>query len=83
MKQLIGDILAPLADFLFNLVVIVPISAVRVLVFVILAALAVWVICMPAQLPEGTARDKTTAFRDLRFFALAVIGLQAILYLMF
>ena len=83
MKQLIGDMLAPISDFLFNLVVMVPMSAVRVLVFVILTALAIWVLCMPAQLPEGAARDKMTFLKDLRFFALAVIGLQAILYLMF
>jgi len=83
MKQLIGNILAPLAGFLFNLVVMVPIPVVRVLVFVILAALAVWVLCLPAQLPESTAGDKGTFLKDLRFFALAVIALQMILYLMF
>ena len=83
MKQWIGEILAPFSDMIYTLVMSIPLGAVRVLVFGILAALAVWVLMLPPQFPESTVRGKRTFIKDLRLYALAVIVLQALLYIIF
>ena len=82
MKEWIAGIILPFANVVYNLVKALPMGFVRALVFGILAALAIWVISMPPQLPE-TDRDKRSLIKDLRFFALAVIVLQSLLYIIF
>jgi len=82
MKNLIADMLSPVANSLHELIMMVPLSVVRGLVFAILAALAVWVIAMRPQLPEDSEK-KPSPLSDLRFFALGVLILQALLYIIF
>ncbi len=79
-KQWIADMLNPIAGILFSLVMVVPMSVVRVIFIGILVVLALWVISMPGQYPEG---GKKKLRDDLRFFALGVLLLQAMLYLIF
>jgi hypothetical protein len=83
MRQTIGSFLAPLSQGLFEIVSAVPMGAVRALVFVILAALGIWVFRMPPQLPEILDRDKKVDLKDLRLFAIVVLLLQAVLYIVF
>ena len=83
MKQLIADVLTPFALFMYNLVMAIPLGAVRVLVFGILAVLAVWVIRMQPQLPENGDEKQYSIVRDLRLFALMILVLQAVLYVIF
>ena len=82
MKNLIADMLSPVANSLHELIMMVPLSAVRGLVFALLAALAVWVIAMRPQLPDDSEK-KSSPLSDLRFFALGVLILQALLYIIF
>ena len=83
MRQMIGSFLAPLSQCLFEIVSAVPMGAVRALVFVILAVLGIWVLRMPPHLPEIRDRGKKVDLKDLRLFALVVLLLQAILYIVF
>ena len=83
MKQWIADILAPLSRNLYEVISAIPIGAVRIMVFGILAALAVWVLLLPRQLPEKADSGKISTWSDLRIFALFVLVLQAVLYLVF
>jgi len=82
MKEWIAGIILPFADVMYNLVKSVPMGYVRALVFGILGALAIWVISMPPQLPE-TDRGKNSLLKDIRFFAIAVLLLQSMLYIIF
>ena len=83
MRELIGAFLTPLSKGLYEIVSAVPMGAVRALVFVILAALGIWVLWMPPQLPETRDRDKKAVWKDLRLFAIVVLFLQAFLYIVF
>ena len=83
MKNIIGGLLAPFAETMFSMVSAVPLGVVRVLVFGILIALALWVIRMSPQMPETGEEKSYSIFRDLRFFAIGVLILQAALYILF
>ena len=79
----IGELILPFADILFDIVHAVPLWMVRVLVFAILAVLAVWVFRMPPQYPETAEGKQPSRLKDLRFFAAAILVLQALLYVIF
>lgn len=79
MNTFAAIVLAPFARWLYGLFAAIPIPLVRGGVFAILGALAVWVLFLPPQRPgpgEGSGDD-------LRFFALVVLVLQALLYIVF
>ena len=83
MEQMFLRILLPLGQMLHNFVVIIPMGVVRAIVFGILTILAVWVIRMKPQIPENSDIS-TPSFRDdLRIFALFVLVLQAVFYVVF
>ncbi len=82
MRQWIADLLLPAAEFIRAVVAAVPMVAVRGLVFLILLALAVWVISLAPQVPENN-NGKPRILTDLRFFAVAVLALQALMYIIF
>jgi hypothetical protein len=77
MRAFIGSLLAPLADVVFTVMHAIPLGAVRAFVFMILAVTALWVLSLPPQRSDGSTRS------DLRFFALFVLGLQAVIYMIF
>lgn len=83
MKHLIADMLIPPAQTLYEIVSAIPMWMVRIGVFGILALLALWVFMMKPQLPESADRGTTSSWNDLRIFALAVLVLQAVFYLIF
>ena len=72
--------LNPIAGSLFSLVMAVPMSVVRIIFIGVLVVLALWVLSMPGQYPES---GKKKLREDLRLFALGVLLLQALLYLIF
>ena len=80
MKDAIVNLLSPFGDFMFRTTAAIPIWAVRALVFAVLAALAFWVWRMRPQTPDD---DDRAGKMDLRWFAMIVLALQAILYLIF
>lgn len=83
MKDIIGGLLAPFAETMFDLVKAIPLGVVRALVFGILIALTLWVIRMAPQMPKTGEEKSYSIFRDLRFFAIGILFLQAILYILF
>ena len=82
MKEWIAGLILPFADTVYNLVNALPMGFVRGLVFGILAALAIWILRMPPQLPEESG-GAYSFIKDLRFFAIGVIVLQTLLYIIF
>lgn len=83
MKTAIGNALKPLAEAIFGLVNAIPMWAVRAGVFGLLLLLAIWLVSLPPQLPEGREGEKGFSPADLRVFGLFVLALQAVLYLVF
>ena len=81
-KQWIAEILNPFSDSLFALVMAVPMSAVRFFFIGILAVLALWVLTMSPQYP-GEGEGKKKIRNDLRLFALGILILQALFYVIF
>ena len=76
----LAGLLKPLGDVIFSWVLAVPMGAVRVIFVGVLAVIALWVITLPAQYPEGGEKRKRD---DLRFFALGVLAIQALMYVIF
>ncbi|MFC1607518.1 hypothetical protein ACFL47_06060 [Candidatus Latescibacterota bacterium] len=83
LKEMISSLILPFADFMFAVTNAIPLGVVRAAVFAIIAVLAFWVIRMPAQLPENEEKQGLHLLKDLRFFALGVLVLQALLYIVF
>lgn len=82
MKEFFGGLLSPVADMFYAAVNAIPMWGVRTGVFALLMLLAAWIMHMPPQLPEGRTGEKMSLL-DLRFFALCVLILQAVLYMVF
>ena len=79
-KQWIANLLNPIANSLFSMVMAVPMSAVRIIFLGVFIVLALWVLSIPAQYPgEG----KKKIWDDLRLFALGILILQSLFYLIF
>jgi len=83
MKEKLAEFLTPLADWLFSLILSVPLILVRIIFIGILAGLALWVFTLPAQQPRMDEKAKKSIFSDLRLFAFGVLALQTIFYLIF
>ena len=77
------SILHPIAQRIYETLLIIPMSVVQAIVFGILFLLVVWIVSMSPQLPENVDHGKKSIVYDLRLFALVVIGLQALLYMFF
>ena len=72
--------LKPAADGLFALAMAVPMSVVRLIFLGVFALLALWVLILPPQLPENGRQE---VFSDLRVFALIVLIVQSLFYIIF
>lgn len=83
MRDWLAELLKPLAEWLFVLVMSVPLSVVRLIFLGILAALAIWALTLPPQRPEPVEGKKDSWLSDLRFFAVGLLFLQSIFYLIF
>ncbi|MFC1542057.1 hypothetical protein ACFL50_06375 [Candidatus Latescibacterota bacterium] len=79
-KQWIASILNQIAHSLFELAMVIPMSVVRGIFLGIFALLAVWVITMPPQYPNDGKRN---IWSDLRLFALIVLIVQSLFYIIF
>ena len=83
MKEAVGGALLPLSEAIFGIMNAIPMWAVRAGIFTLLALLALWVVSLPPQVPVKDEGRKKYLFRDLRMFALTVLVLQAVLYIVF
>ena len=82
MKQLIADILGPVSQNIYTWMAAIPMWMVQAIVFGIYVLLALWVLLLPPQLPVK-GNDNRVLVKDLRFFALFVLTLQVVLYIIF
>ena len=83
MKQWLAGMLLPLSQSIYELALAVPMGVVYMIIFGVLLLLALWVLKMPPQIPEKTEGETISAWNDLRIFALVVLGLQALFYIIF
>ncbi|MFC1539797.1 hypothetical protein ACFL6H_10270 [Candidatus Latescibacterota bacterium] len=79
-KQWIASILNPIAQYLFEIAMAIPMSVVRMIFLGIFALLAIWVLTMPPQYPDDGEQKK---WSDLRLFALIVLVVQSLFYIIF
>ena len=79
-KEWIAGMLVPLGNSLLSIILAVPMSVVRIIFLGILGLLAIWIIRMPAQYPDS---DRKGILNDLRLFAIGVLLLQSLFYLIF
>ena len=83
MGDWLAELLKPLAELLYILVMSVPLGVVRLIFLGILAVLAIWALTLPPQCPEPVEGKKVSWLSDLRFFAVGLLLLQSICYLVF
>lgn len=69
-----------IGDVFFCLVSVVPLGAVRWLFILILMLIALWIFFLPSQHPESASPSRR---EDLRYFALSILLLQSVIYLLF
>jgi hypothetical protein len=81
-RQWIADLLIPAAELIRQTVSAIPMTAVKVLVFGVLIALALWVLSLSPQVSDTGGKNRPY-LNDLRLFAIAVLFLQALLYIVF
>ena len=79
MKQWVAGLLKPFAVWCFNLVDAVPMPVVRGIYLSIFIIIAIWVMTLPKQLPEG----ETNILKDLRLMAIGVLILHSVCYIIF
>ena len=79
-KQWIADMLVPVGNSLLSIILVVPMSVVRLIFLGVLGLLAIWIIRMPSQYPDS---DRKSILSDLRIFAIGVLLLQSLFYLIF
>ncbi len=83
MKETIAGLLRPFGDWIFGIILSVPLWAVKLVFLGILAALAIWVLTLPAQRATDQDGNEKSVFTDLRLFAIGLLALQSICYLVF
>lgn len=75
-------LLKPFADWVFSLVLAVPLPVVRFFFLGMLAVLVVWLFTLPAQRPLDENGEETGGWlSDLRVFGICLLALQSIFYI--
>ena len=85
-ESFLVSLLRPFAGWLLDVMLLVPLGAVRLLFLGVLAALALWALSLPPQLPdsvEGEPKKKPKIWDDLRYCAVGLLLFQSIFYLIF
>ena len=79
-KHMIVTVVNAIGTRLFDIIMLVPMGIVRLIFLGVLVLLALWVLSLPPQQPD---EGKKTIWGDLRLFALVVLVLQSLFYLIF
>ena len=84
MKEIIIDLLKPFAELCYKFVVAVPVRTALVIYILVLAALALWVLTLKQENPRKAPDcSKLLFFRDLRLWAVLILFLQIVIYVIF
>ncbi|MCD6309010.1 MAG: hypothetical protein J7M24_08460 [Candidatus Latescibacteria bacterium] len=83
MKNMISSLLVPLSSAVYAAVSAIPMWAVWGIVFGVIALLAGWIMLLPPQIPGKSESERPYSLVDLRVFALFVLAIQALLYIVF
>ncbi len=81
MRETIINLLKPFANVCYKLVSAVPLDAVAFIYVLVLAILALWVLTLRREKPAQAAAG-AGLLHDLRLWALLIISIQAIIYVL-
>jgi hypothetical protein len=83
MKEIIISLLKPFAQLCYKFATAVSVQTALVIYILVLAVLAVWVLSLKKE-KSGEADDGKILFlHDLRFWAVLILLLQAVIYIIF
>ncbi len=82
-KEVIIYILKPFADFFYKLVIIFPLWSVKLIFILILVGLGIWVVTLRGEKTAAEKQGGASVLNDLRYWALGVLILQTIIYIVF
>ncbi len=84
MKEIIIDLLKPFAELCYKFVAAVPVRTALVIYILVLVAMAAWVLTLKRERPRKAADcGKLLFFRDLRLWAILILFLQIVIYVVF
>ncbi len=81
LKTFLIDLLKPLAEVLYAMVLAVPLPLVRFFFLGMLAVLAIWVFTLPVQRDKDEDGNAKAWYTDLRVMGIGLILLQSIFYI--
>jgi hypothetical protein len=81
MKTFLIDLLKPFAEWLYAMVVAVPLPAVRFFFLGMLALIALWVFSLPVQRDKDEHGKDKSWYTDLRVMGVGLLALQSIFYI--
>jgi len=83
MKEIIISLLKPFANLCYKFATAVSVQTALVIYILVLAALVVWVLSLKKEKPGRTEHGKILFLRDLRLWAVLILLLQAVIYIIF
>jgi hypothetical protein len=84
MKEIIISLLKPFADFCYRCVNLVSTDVALFLYILVLAAVAGWVLTLKQEKPQRTQKPRKPLFvHDLRVWAILILLVQAVIYIIF
>ena len=83
MKEVIISLLKPFAQLCYEFATAVSVQAALVIYILVLAALAVWVLTLKKEKPGRDNHGKILFLRDLRFWAVLILLVQVVIYIIF
>jgi hypothetical protein len=83
MKEIIISLLKPFANLCYKFATAVSVQTALVIYILVLAALVVWVMTLKKEKPGRYNHGKILLLRDLRFWAVSILLMQAVIYIIF
>lgn len=83
MKEIIISLLKPFAQLCYKFATAVSVQTALVIYILVLVALAVWVLSLKKEKSGRADHGKILFLHDLRFWAILILSLQAVIYIIF
>jgi len=83
MKEFIISLLKPFAQLCYKFATAVSVQTALVIYILVLVALTVWVLSLKKEKPGKADHGKILFLHDLRFWAVLILSLQAVIYIIF